>query len=266
MISISQRFFIPTASFANIDLMNKNSIMFIVLGVVAGFVAGFVFANKLNGSELNALKSQSGQQMTANSNSASAPANDTLTEEELRTKIAEADRNADNFAFQKSLGISLYRYAAMKQSISLLNESIRILTRATTLDAKDFDVFVALGNAHFDLGFFKKDLASFTTARTVYAKALAIKPGDADVSTDVGISYYVQEPPDYDKALAELQKVIAANPKHDRAMQFVVQAYAKQGKVDDAEKMLAKIIEINPTNPAITELRSEIAAGKSGAK
>ncbi len=240
--------------------------MFIVLGVVAGFVAGFVFANKLNGSEMYAPKSQATQQMPANSPPAGAPANDTLTEEELRSKIAEADRNADNFAFQKSLGVSLYRYAAMKQSVSLLNESIRILTRASTLDAKDFDVLVALGNAHFDIGFFKKDLTSFQTARTTYAKALAIKPTDADVSTDVGISYFVQEPPDYEKAAAELQKVIAANPKQDRAMQFLVQAYAKQGKTDDAEKMLAKIIEINPTNPAIADLRSEIAAGKSGAK
>ena len=103
-------------------------------------------------------------------------------------------------------------------------------------------------------------------ARTVYAKALVIKPGDADVSTDLGISYFVQEPPDYDKTIAELQKVVAANPKHDRSMQFIVQAYAKQGKVDDAEKALAKIIEINPANPAITELRSEIAAAKSGSK
>jgi len=266
VISISQRFFIPAASFANIDLMNKNSVMFIVLGVVAGFIGGFVFANKLNGSEMYAPKPHVNQQMPANSNPTGTAANDTLTEEELRTKIAEADRNPDNFAFQKSLGISLYRYAAMKQSVSLLTESIRILTRAGTLDAKDFDVFVALGNAHFDIGFFRKDLASFNTARTVYAKALAIKPGDADVSTDVGISYYVQEPPDYDKTIAELQKVIAANPKHDRAMQFLVQAYAKQGKVADAEKALAKIIEINPTNPAITELRSEIASAKSGSK
>ena len=240
--------------------------MFIVLGVVAGFIGGFVIANKLNGSEMYAPKAQGCQQMPANSDPTGTAANDTLTEEELRTKIAEADRNPDNFAFQKSLGISLYRYAAMKQSVSLLTESIRILTRAGTLDAKDFDVFVALGNAHFDIGFFRKDLASFNTARTVYAKALAIKPGDADVSTDVGISYYVQEPPDYDKTIAELQKVIAANPKHDRAMQFLVQAYAKQGKVADAEKALAKIIEINPTNPAITELRSEIAAAKSGSK
>lgn len=240
--------------------------MFIVLGVVAGFVGGFVFANKLNGSEMAALKSQAGQQQSANSNQAADPASDALTEEELRAKIAEADRNADNFAFQKSLGVSLYRYAAMKQSVSLLTESIRILTRASTLDAKDFDVLVALGNAHFDIGFFRKDLASFTTARSVYAKALAIKPGDADVSTDVGISYFVQEPPDYDKTIAELQKVITANPKHDRAMQFLVQAYARQGKVDDAEKMLAKIIEINPANPAIAELRTDIAAGKSGAK
>ncbi len=247
--------------------MNKNSVLFIILGVLAGFIAGFIVANKLNGSEMAALKSQAAQPKAANANQSSqSPDDQTLSSDELKAKIAEADKNPTNLSYQKNLGISLYRYASMKQDADLLNEAIRILTRANSIDAKDFDVLVALGNAHFDFGFFKKDLASFDKARDLYGKALEVKPGDADVRTDLGISYFVQEPPAYDKAIAELQQVLAANPKQDRAMQFLVQTYAKQGKIPDAEKALAKIVELNSSNPAITDLRLLISNAKSGVK
>ena len=39
--------------------MNKNAVMFIVLGVVVGFVSGFMVANKLNRTEMDSLRGQS---------------------------------------------------------------------------------------------------------------------------------------------------------------------------------------------------------------
>ncbi len=244
--------------------MNTSSIAFIALALIAGFAGGFLLANKLNSSEIASLRSQASQQPTGNSNQSANLSDATISSDELKTKIAEADRNPNNLTYQKNLGVSLYRYASMKQDNDLLAESIRILTRANSLDAKDFDVLVVLGNAHFDVAFYKKDASEFQSARDLYTKALEQKPGDADIRTDFGLTYFLQEPPAYDKAVAELQQVVAANPKQDRAMQFLVQIYVKQGKLPEAEKTLAKIIEINPTNPAITDLRSQVAAAKSG--
>ena len=244
--------------------MNNSSIAFIILALIAGFAGGFMLANKLNGSEIASLRAQAGQQPSANSSQSQNTNDATISNDELKSKITEADKNPGNFAYQKNLGVSLYRYASMKQDNDLLAESIRILSRANGLDGKDFDVLVALGNAHFDVAFFKKDAAEFQIARDLYTKALEQKPDDADVRTDFGLTYFLQQPPEYDKAAAELQQVIAANPKHDRAMQFLVQTYVKQGKITEADKMLAKIIELNPTNPAITDLRSQITAAKGG--
>lgn len=242
--------------------MSKNAVMFLVLGVIAGFVAGFIVANKLNASEIAALRTQSAS--SGNQQSSPNAGDDTLSPSEIEAKIAEADRNPNNFAFQKSLGVSLYRYGAMKQDAALVERSIRILERADSLQAKDFDVLVALGNAQFDVGFFRKDISMFERARGTYARALGVKPGDADVQTDIGISYFVQEPADYEKAVAELQKVVNSDGTHDRSMQFLVQAYAKLGKTAEAEKVLAKLIDLNPSNPAITELRSAISDAKAG--
>ncbi len=244
--------------------MNGSSIPFIILALIAGFAGGFLLANKLNSSEIASLRAQSSQPPAANTSQSQPNGDAALTPGELKTKIAEADKNPTNFAYQKSLGVSLYRYASMKQDNDLLAESIRILTRASSLDPKDFDVLVALGNAYFDVAFFKKDAAGFQTARDTYTKALAIRPDDADVRTDLGISYYVQEPAAYDRAATELQAVLAANPKHDRALQFLVQTYTKQGKIPEAERSLAKLKEISPNDPVITELTSQIAAAKGG--
>jgi len=245
--------------------MNKNTVMFVVLAVIFGFVAGFLVANKLNRSEMDSLRGVAARSGASNSNSAAGD-DESLSNDEIRAKIAEADANPTNLTYQKNLGISLYRYGAMKESPEIVGESKRILERAASIDPKDFDVLVALGNAYFDIGFFKKDAASFATARETYQKALTVKPADADVETDIGISYFVQEPPDYERAVSKLKSVVAANPKHDRAMQFLVQAYAKQGNVAEAEKALAKIIELNPTNPAIPDLRKAIMTAKDGPK
>ena len=187
-----------------------------------------------------------------------------LSEEEIRSKIEEADKNPGNFAFQKDLGTALYRYAAMKQDVASLTQAVRILDRANLLNSKDFDVLVALGNAHFDIGFFEEDAARFQKAREVYGRALGIRPGDADVSTDLGITYFLQKPPAYDKAVAELKKVSETNPKHERSLQFLVQTFIKQNKLPDAEKTLVKLKSINPGSPAITELTSQISAARSG--
>ncbi len=243
--------------------MKGSSIGFILLALIAGFAGGFLLANKLNGSEMASLRSQIGQQPAANASQSQPNGDNALTAGELKTKITEADKNPTNFIYQKSLGVSLYRYASMKQDQDLLAESIRVLTRANLLDPKDFDVLVALGNAHFDVAFFKKDAASFQTARDLYSKALELKPGDPDVRTDFGLTYFLQEPPAYDKAAAELQQVLAANPKHDRALQFLVQTYTKQGKLPEAEKALAKLKEISPGDPSIADLTSQISAARN---
>jgi len=245
--------------------MHKNTIAFVVVAAVGGFIAGFWLANSINRSAIAVPTALPTQSVTTSANSAATPANPDadLTEDEIRAKIAEADKNPTNLSFQKDLGVSLYRYAAMKQDPSLLVDAVRILERANSINNKDFDVLVALGNAHFDIGFYKRDAASFQTARETYAKALAIKPGDPYVMTTLGLTFFLQNPPEYAKAETELRKVSDANPQHERCLQFLVQALIKQNKQADAEKAFAKLKSLNANNPAIPDLTSMIAGGSA---
>lgn len=245
--------------------MEKNTFLLVVVAALGGLIGGFLLANSMNRSEMNALRSHA-VAPASNSAQPTKANDDTLSPVEIKSKIDEADQNADNFAFQKNLGIGLYRYAAMKQDAAIMVEAERILTRAARLDVKDFDVLVALGNAEFDLGFFKKENAGFERARATYTKALEVKPNDLDVQTDLGLTYFLTEPSDYAKTAVTLEKVIAADPKHSRSMQFLVQSYTKLGRIADAEKTLAKLKEIEPTNPQLSDLTSQIANAKGGAK
>lgn len=245
--------------------MHKNTLAFVIVAALGGFVGGFWLANSLNRSAMNAPASENIQSSSANSTPPQGRDEPDLSPDELRAKIAEADKNPTNFSFQKDLGISLYRYAAIKQDVMLFTQAVRILERASSINAKDFDVLVALGNAHFDIGFFREDAASFQKARDVYNDALAIKPGDADVSTDLGITYFLQKPPAYDKAVADLTKVSNANPKHERSLQFLIQTYVKQNKLPEAERTLAKLKGINPGNQSLPELTAQITAAQNGA-
>ncbi|MFN2501312.1 MAG: tetratricopeptide repeat protein [Pyrinomonadaceae bacterium] len=242
--------------------MQSNSLLLVIIGLLIGFIGGFLLANTLNRSELNARLAEIAPANTAVKNQVGAMGEPPLTDAEIRSKIGEADKNPTNFGFQKDLGLALYRFAAMKQDIDILAEAARILERASSINPKDFDVLVSLGNAHFDIGFYRKDARSFETARQIYAKALVLKSGDPDVSTDLGLTYFLQDPPAYDRAERELQKVIANNPQHERSLQFLVQTLVKQGRVADAEKALARLKGINSANPAISDLTSQVSAAR----
>jgi tetratricopeptide (TPR) repeat protein len=244
--------------------MDKNTVLSVIIALLAGFIGGFMVANSMNRSAVTF-----GGPMPADSMGTAGNANsagDDLSPDEIRAKIAEADQNADKFSFQKDLGIALYRYGAMKQDAGLINESVRILDRASKLEPKDFDVLVALGNGHFDIGFYRKDNAAFERARKVYTDALVVKPTDPDVQTDFGLTYYLQEPPDYAKAIAELTKAGQIRPNHERSLQFIVQAHLRQQNIEPAEQALDKLRAINPSSPAVAELTAMVNAAKSGSQ
>lgn len=244
--------------------MDKNTVLFIIIAALGGFIGGFLLANSMNRSEINSLRTQSERSAPNIASNTPGSEEGDLRPEEIRAKIAEADKSPTDLAFQRDLGLALYRYAAVKQDVPLFSEAIRILERADSLKAKDFDVLTALGNAHFDIGYYKRDAASFEKARVVYAQALAVKPGDPDVQTDLGLTYFLQDPPAYDKAAAALQKVGETTPSHKRSLQFLVQVFVKQNKPADAERALERLKAIDAANPEIAQLTELVTNAKNG--
>lgn len=242
----------------------KTKVLSLSIGtVILSFVGGFLLANSLNRNELNSLRADNERLKNTQTSSQKNETENTLTDEEIRKKIAEADQNPNNFAFQKGLGLALYRYAAVKQDSKLLEEVARLLNRANQIDSKDYDVLVALGNLYFDVGYFKKSNEDFFKAREFYKNALEQKPNDTDVRTDFGLTFFLTDPPETDRAIAEFHKSLETNSRHEKTLQVLTQALTSQNKTVEAEKYLVLLKQVNQNNENLPELTDKLAQSKS---
>ncbi|MGH9949578.1 MAG: tetratricopeptide repeat protein [Pyrinomonadaceae bacterium] len=240
-------------------MTTKHYLIIALVGLVT-FVAGFLVANRINRSEFDKIRGE-----LENIKSQTQPQNaqqtaSDLTSAEIDTKIAEADASPQNFNFQKGLGIALYRYGASKEDVSIIEKSIKLLERANSIDASDNDVLVALGNSHFDIGYFKKQNEAFVKGREYYEKVVNARPQDVELQTDLGLTYLLVQPPDLEKAASEFERSLAVDPKHEKTLQYYAQTLAKQGNTAKANEVIERLRAVNPQNPTIGELTALVNA------
>jgi len=240
--------------------MNAKTVWIALVAALAGAAVGFVLANSINRSELSTLRAENERLKSATPTTGDSK--NELTEEEISATIAQADSKPGDFDTQRNVGLAIYRYGAMKQDEKIVRNSVKILERATKLRPDDYDVILSLGNAYFDVGYFGKDNESLANARTFYGKALAAKPDNPDVMTDLGLTYFLQTPPDYENAVAEFKKSLDKNPKHEKALQYTVQALARQNKSGEASEYLDRLRAVNPKNQSIGELTSMLSGSQ----
>lgn len=246
--------------------MNSKSIWITVGIAVISFIGGFYFANNFNRGELDTLRAENERlKNSAPSNTTTAANEPTLSDAEIKAKIDEADRNPTSFEFQRNLGMALYRYATIKQNTPLLKDALRILLRADSIRSDDREVKITLGNTYFDIAYFEKINRTgtadsinknFDNARKSYGQALAMRADDAAVITDIGLTYFLEEPAEYKTAADELAKALKIDPKHERAVQFMVETKWRLGATDEAVKYLDQLKADFPNNAMIGELTS----------
>ena len=233
-----------------------------LIAIAASFAGGFFIANALNRSELNLLRAENERLKTASTPAPDAQDQPTISDAELREKIAKADSDPGDFVYQKKLGLALYQYAAMKQDTNLFKESARILDRASKIRKDDLDIMVGLGNAHFDLGFYGKNNDELVIAREYYSRALATRPNDVEIRTDLGLTYFLYDPPDDARAVEEFQRSLRSNPKHEKTLEFMIQSMLRSKRIEDSEKYLAQLQAANPANENLPGLKSKIAEAR----
>lgn len=229
--------------------MNRNALLIGIVSALIGVVGGFLLANTLNRGELSTLRTENERLKTQTGSGGSS-----LNEGEINATIAKADQNVADLTLQRNVGVAIYRYAAMKQDVTLLQQSVRILTRAFDLKPDDYDVILTLGNAYFDIGYFSKDNDALAKAREFYTKALVVKADDVNVRTDVGLTYFLETPPDFARSITEFRRSLDKDPKHEKTLQFMIQALAKQNNFAEASKYLDQLRAVNPQNGSLREL------------
>jgi len=89
-----------------------------------------------------------------------------------------------------------------------LSRDIAQLEDIVKKDPNNYQALVQIGNDYFDLGEAQKSVDAYT-------RALAIKDGDPNVLTDMGVMY--RQLKDFPKALAAFRKAAAAGPTHPQS-------------------------------------------------
>jgi tetratricopeptide (TPR) repeat protein len=252
--------------------MGRKGFWIASIGIIFGFVGGFFFANMLNRQEMESLKTKAAQTQDAAKTEPGAgsigpngtgPNEDDLTPEEIRQKIERADQNPANISYQKDLGLSLYLYSGMKKDPTFLPDAKRLMLRAYEKDPKDNELLLALGNVSFDIGQSKHDNKSLEEARKYYNQALQLKPKQVDVQTDIGSTYFLEDPPQYEKALAEYRKSLQTEPEHTRTLDNISRTLIMLGRLDEAQDSLAKLKKLDANYPGIPGLDSLLAQKKT---
>jgi tetratricopeptide (TPR) repeat protein len=100
---------------------------------------------------------------------------------------------------------------------------------------------VQLGNIFFDG-------EQYPQAITWYEQALALTPGDVNVSTDLGVAYYYTNQPD--RALAQFDRSLAVDSKHIKTLLNIgiVRAFGKQD-LAGAGKAWQQVVDLAPNSP-----------------
>lgn len=253
--------------------MLKSKLPYVLLGLVVGFAAGFLFANRANRSEFERLRAEAAAHTGASTNAKTdarregagvATEKTSLSDEELKNVIAKADDAPANLDLQRKVGQGLYLYATQFNKPDLLPDALRILKRAQAAAPQDYDLLVALGNVEFDLAR-AADAAHFKEARAYYARALAQHPDDINVRTDMGLTYFFDNPSDPRRAIQEYRKSLAQDPRHEMTLQNLAAALIATGELAEAEQRLKELQAINAANPALADLRAQLAQQRNAA-
>lgn len=247
--------------------------------LVVGFLAGFFLADNIYRGEHRKLTAevaslraaggkaagQSGgqQQQAADAGGGSFP---TLTDEQLGNAVRQADASPSDVEVQNKVGQALYFYAWEKGNAQILPDVARILKRAHSLDPKNYRTVVLAGDAHFLIASSGDDTKALAEARRFYEAALAVRPEDAQVRTNLGRTYFYDKPSDPQRAIREYRRALQSDPKQEVSVQSLAAALIETGGFDEAARRLEELEKLNPANADLSNLRAQLEQKRNAAK
>ncbi|MBS1795594.1 MAG: tetratricopeptide repeat protein [Acidobacteria bacterium] len=235
--------------------MNKENILFGIVGLLLGLIVGFMFANNVNQKAAVQAAPQAAMKQNPNmpeghpdiaggGNQPGQTTQPTVSMVEVQDAIEKAKQQPDNFESQM-------KAAELHYQIEKYDKAIEYLKQANKIQPDNYEVIVNLGNTYFDSG-------NYTEADKWYSEALTKKPEDANVRTDLGLTFIFRDPPNYDRAIKEFEQVLAKDINHPQALQNLTVAYTKKGDATKASETVDKLAQVDPTNVSIAKLREDI--------
>ncbi len=228
--------------------MNKQNILFGIIGLIVGSIIGFFAANSIN---RNSPQIVSPVQPNAPFQNQQVP--NVLVKEQpaqggmlpdITAILDEAGNAPDNFDAQIKAGDTYLKIKGFDKAVEFYQQAHRI-------KPEDYETIVKLGNTYFDS-------RRFEEAGKWYEQALSKKSSDTNVRTDLGITFVERENPDLDRAIKEFQTSLQTNPKHEPTLYNLGAAQFKKGNTEEANKILTQLEAINPQSQLVSRLRQLI--------
>ncbi len=236
--------------------MNRESLLFSLVGVGFGLFLGFVFATQANqrgyapgatptaGTNVAAQAADDSAAARQAQQPSNAVADPQAMQAAVQTQIKRARENPRDFAAQMEAGKVFYL-------INRYDEALEFFRRASEIQPANPDPLIQLGNSNYDAGHYEE-------AERWYAAALAKKPDDINVRTDLGLTFMLRPAPDFDRAIAEFRRSLERDPRHEQTLQNLVVAFTRKKDLGEARRTLTQLEAINPNNAALAQLRSDL--------
>jgi TPR repeat protein len=130
-----------------------------------------------------------------------------------------------------------------------------VLSTGSVTNASDFETSVNKGNAAFDQG-------NHAEAIGYYQHALELQPNDANVLTDVAVSY--RSMGQSNKAIQSLEKALRIYPEHEVAMYNlgIIYFYDLNDK-EKAAQIWNKFMRVSKNNAVVSQVREILKTGQA---
>ncbi|MGE3465301.1 MAG: tetratricopeptide repeat protein [Pyrinomonadaceae bacterium] len=234
--------------------MSKENLMFAVIGLMIGAIIGFMFANSVNkGTIAPAPVATTANTAGPLSGNPALPADhpplgtssgDTTGGGGAIPQVTEAIQRAkdepQNFEAQMTAADLYYQ-------IQRYDDAARFYEAALKLKSNDIEPLIKAGNSYFDA-------ERYDEAEKRYALALEREPKNINVRNDYGLTFFLREPRDIDRAITEFDRALAVDPNHEITLQNLAIAYKEKGDAAKLGPAIERLKKVNPQNPALKEL------------
>lgn len=210
--------------------MNRDNLLFATIGILVGFIAGYLMHEVMASRQPPRLTPELRAQLVAPGGETGGPA------------PSEGDAGAGPPAEAPGPAAGGGTGPAM--------QAIQELKDYVDKNPNDAQAVRKLADLNFDI-------RNWQRAQELYRHYLELQPNDADVLTDLGISY--RETKDFDQALKHFQEAQKVAPDHWQAYynQVVVLAFDLK-KLDEANQVLTKLQQMQPGNPDVEKLAGAV--------
>ena len=176
--------------------MNRENILFAIIGILLGFIVGFMFASSMSQKAAQTQSASASQSLPSDHppvRGAQAPMDPAAMREQVTSQIEKARNEPNNFEAQ-------IKAAQLYYQIQRYDQAIEFLLKANQLKPTDYETVVVLGVVNLDAGHYDQ-------SEKWYRAALKMKQDDVRVLAGVAAATLGKgDAPAAETAIAQLEK------------------------------------------------------------